>query len=162
VAKPQRDCPRPARGRSLVEGAFRRAGLERDAREWRALAAWSRVAGPRLGGKTRAERVLRGSLIVRVESAAWANELGFLRTQLLEKLRATPGAEGIEELRFSIGPLAELPAWDDESPRSAPPPPAPEPPPIDDGAVTAALLQVRDPELRGALAELFARSRARR
>ena len=161
MPKPSRECPRPERGRSLVGAAFRRVGLEREAREYRAMAAWHQVAGPRLGAKTRAERLRGTSLIVRVASAPWANELGFLRTQLLERLRETPGAESVEELRFTIGPLDEVPSWDDP-PAPPPAPPEREPPPIDDGRVTAALLQVRDGELRAALAELFARARARR
>src|SRR5205085_1830534 len=99
--------------------------------------------------------------LVRVQSAPWANELSYLRAQLLARLQATPGGEGVTELRFTIGPLDELPVFDEAEPR-LPPAPPPNPPHVDDGQVAAALLQVKDPELRVALAELFARERARR
>jgi hypothetical protein len=164
MGKPSRRCEQPLRGEPLLDGLFRRAGLDRKAAEWRVLALWPRVAGPRIGKHTRAERLLNGSLLVRARSASWANDLGFMRTELLERLRAAPGGGRIEDLRFTIGPLEELPAFDDETPRWLPPPPptAEALPPVDDGQVAAALLQVKDPELRGALAELFARARARR
>jgi hypothetical protein len=149
----------PRAGASLVDNLFVRVGLDTQAREYRAMHAWVRMAGPRLARNTRPERVMRDVLIVRVATAPWANELSYLRSSLLEKLQSTPGAQWIKELRFTIGPLEGLPSWDDDPAEPRPPQPDPgPPPPVDAGKVAGALMQVTDPELRAALAELFARA----
>jgi hypothetical protein len=161
----QRESHGPRPGGSLVDAVFARTGLLGEARDWRVLHAWHRMAGPRLTRHTRAERVRGTTLLVRVASASWANELTYLRADLLARLRAQPEAAWIDELRFTIGPLDELPAWDDPAPTAAaaaPAQPTEALPPVDGGKVVAELLQVKDPELRAALAELFARARAMR
>lgn len=151
----------PRAGRSILEAVFSKTGLSRNAREWRALYTWHRLAGPRLGRHVHAERVHGTTLFVRVATAPWANEMSYLRAELLERLRADPGGSFITELRFTIGPLDGLPRWDEEDPSLRPPPPPPLPAPaVDTGRVAQALLAVRDPELRAALGELFARAQA--
>ncbi len=160
MSRPRRRGAEPRQGESLVDGLFRRLGLGDEARRWRALYAWREAAGPRIAARARAERMQGATMVLRVQSAAWANELGFLKRDLLARLRATAGAEWVEDLRFSIGPLDGAPSWDDDQ-APAPAPPAPELPPVADGEVAAALRQVDDPELRAALAELFARARHR-
>src|SRR5262245_16420755 len=112
----------PRSGRVLLDGVFARTGLKQQAREWRALYTWHRLAGERLRKHAHAERVLGTALLVRVATASWANEMTYLRAELLEQLRADPDAAWITELRFTIGPLAGLPDWSE--PR-APEPPAP-------------------------------------
>jgi len=156
---PRRRNTSPRTGKSLLEGVFGRARLARQAQEWSALYAWHRLAGERLTRHTRAEKVLGRTLLVRVATSAWANELTYLRADLLERLQRDPGAAFVNELRFTVGPLDGLPEWSDPEP---PPVPAAAPgPAIDAGRVAEALLSVTDPELRAGLAELFARSQAR-
>src|SRR5262249_28734290 len=123
--------------------------------------AWGEAAGARIAAKARAERMQGATLILRVASAAWANELGYLKAELLAKLRATPGGEGVEDLRFSVGPLEGAPSFPHEAPPPVARPPAAPLPPVDDGEVAAALRAIADPELRAAMAELFARARHR-
>src|SRR2546423_737487 len=113
MARRARSKSRPTDADTLIDGIFRRCNLDQKARDYRAMAAWHAIAEGRLGHHTRPERVRGNQLIVRVANAAWANELGFLLTQLRERLQATPGAEWIEDLRFTIGPLDELPSWAD-------------------------------------------------
>jgi predicted nucleic acid-binding Zn ribbon protein len=164
VKRPRRRAGQPRQGEALVDGLFRRLGLENEARKWRALQAFHEAAGERIGAKARGLRVHGTMLQVAVQSAAWAHELSFLRAELLERLRATPGGEWITELRFEHRPLDEAPDWDEPGPPAAPaaPPVAPSgaASAVEDGEVAAALREVTDPELRAALAELFARARA--
>ena len=145
---------RPEAGPSLVEPALRRLRILEQVRAMRALRAYARSCGPRFLERTRAERFQRGTLFIRVESSAWANELVFVREQLLEQLRRVPGGEAVRELRFSVGPLGELPAWD-EAPAKAPPERPPQPV---DPRVAAALTQVQDDDLRDALGALYVRA----
>ena len=151
----------PRQGDELLDGMFRRLGLTEQARGWRAMAAWARVAGSQLGSRSRAERLRGGTLQVRVSSASWAQQLGFLKASLLEKLHHTPGGESVTDLRFTIGPLSDVPAFDDpHSNARSPSTPArgPLPPNLPEHELRRALATVSDPELR----EHRARSRRRR
>ena len=82
VAKRVRKSAGPRPGASLVDATFTRVGLGDKARDYAALWAWHRLSGERFGRRTRAERVQGRTLLVRVASAPWANELGYLRAHL--------------------------------------------------------------------------------
>lgn len=148
----------PRAGDALVEALFKRVKLDGKAREWRALHAWHVAAGPRIANRIRAERILGSAMMLRVASSAWANEFSYLRAGLLERLRETPGGEWVADLRVTVGPLEDAPDFSDGEPR-LPPKPRVEPPRVDDGAVAGSLREIADPELRAALAELYARAR---
>jgi predicted nucleic acid-binding Zn ribbon protein len=149
-------------GEQLLAGLFRRLGLVEQARAWRAMASWARAAGPRLAKHTRAEQLRNKTLVVRVSSSAWANELSFIKAELLAKLRALPGGDVVQDLRFSVGPLGDAPSWEEPAEAKAGRrggPRHPIPPAIKDGVEGAALAQaldeVADPELRASLARLL-------
>ncbi|MGZ3439134.1 MAG: DUF721 domain-containing protein [Polyangia bacterium] len=143
--------PRPTS--QLLDGTFRWLKLDEKALSFRAMRAFSLVAQTtRIGEHARGER-LRGSILyVRCDSSSWSQHLHMLKESILERLRKTPGGEGIAELRFNVGPLDEVAAW--ELPQaSAPEPPAtPHALPED---VARALGDVEDPELRAHLARLY-------
>ncbi|HJZ87468.1 MAG TPA: DUF721 domain-containing protein [Polyangia bacterium] len=119
--------------------------------EWRVVSAWSEVAGPVIGARTVAERVVAGVLWVRVPSPAWAHELTFFRAQLTERLRAR-ARFSLKDIRFVVG--------DVETAASAPNPPAPVPPaapaptPAAVATIEAASAAIPDPELARALRAL--------
>ncbi len=125
-----------------------------DARGYRAMRAFSRAAGARIQKVARAEKLRGATLYIRVVSSAWSHELHALKGELLEKLRRTPGGEGVEELRFSVGPLDEAPDWNAPAPPEPKRPrrPAPPPPPVEEMRRVAE--GVADPELREALSRL--------
>src|SRR5258706_129428 len=110
---------------SLVDETFKWLKLDETARSFRALEAFSRAAGPRIRERARAERLRGAILYVRVASAAWSHELHALKAELLQKLKRTRGGEGVEDLRFSVGPLTEVPTWERRTSAEAPEPPRP-------------------------------------
>ena len=148
--------PRPTA--LLMDGTFRWLKLDEAARSFRAMRAFSLAAGARIGEHARAERLRGAILYVRCDSSAWTQHLHVMKAQLLERLRRTPGGEGVQEIRFNVGPLAEVPAWD------APPPRAPaEEAPVHElpPEVARALGAVDDEELRQSLSRLYGKLGAR-
>ncbi len=149
--------PRPAG--ALLDGTFRWLKIDDNMRSFRAMRAFSQVAGPRIGEHARAER-LRGSILyVRCDSSAWTQHLHVMKETLLERLHKTPGGEGVAELRFNVGPLDEVAGWD------APPPPKsaePAEPTALPEEMARALGSVEDPELRAELAKLYGKIGAKK
>ncbi len=136
---------------SLVEGTLKNLHLDDAVRGLRALRAFSEVAGPRVRARARAERLRGQTLYVRVATAAWSHELHILKDAILERLHATPGGEEVHALRFQVGPLEEVPAWDEAPPPAAVlhgPAPAPAAPAPLAAPVVDALAAIVDDELR--------------
>ena len=152
---------RPATSGELLDGVFRWLKLEEPARAYRALRAFSWAAGPRINARARAERVRGAILYVRVTSSAWSQELHILKEQLVAKLRRTPGGESIQDIRFTVGPLEELPDWDAQF-RAEEPPPLPKPEVPLASEMQRAVNEIEDPELRADLTRLLEREPARR
>jgi hypothetical protein len=148
----------PQAAGKLLDDVLRAYKLDETARGYRAMRAFHVAAGARILGRARAERVRGATLFVRVTSSAWAHELNMIKAALVEKLNRTPGGEGVMDLRFSVGPLDELPVW------SAPPEPEsvvePTPDPLALSAdLVRAVSEVTDPELRDDLTRLLSLAR---
>lgn len=161
--------PRTARARrkqlvpeatsTLIDSTLRFLKLDETVRSMRAMRAFGLVAGPRILARARAERLRGRTLHVRVASSAWSQELHLLRTAILERLKQTPGGEVVEDLRFQVGDVSELPEWVAD-------PTAPSPtlersgPPVA-SALYEAIAQIPDGELRERFATLVGRANRR-
>lgn len=113
---------------------------------------WEAAVGTRVARRAQPWKLARGTLVVRVSSATWANELSLLAPEILEQLQQ----RGVEarNLRFSVGKLAR----EAHVPRLPPrrPPPA-KPLPQD---LATQIGGIEDTELRHALAKAAARALA--
>jgi hypothetical protein len=136
---------------SEVERELRRGG-SRDAIPLAALtAAWPDVVGDAIARQAWPLRIARdGTLHVATSSATWANELGFLADEILERLRERLGAEAPTKLRCAVGPIPETarPAAQVAAE------PVPAAPPEVVAEADSAASAIDDPELR----ELVARA----
>jgi hypothetical protein len=161
-----RPSVQPCASSSLIDDVFARLKLDETARSFRAVRAFARAAGPRISSHARAERLRGAVLYVRVSSSAWAHEMHALKEQLVDKLRRTAGGEDVRDLRFSVGPLDELPGWDEarRDDRRAPTAGETASQMAQEMAaeVAGALAGVGDAELRQELSRLYARLGARR
>lgn len=104
---------------------------------------WRRVVGPRIGDRTAPGRLERKTLLVRVASAVWAQELSLLSDDIIARLRAQGLA--VDALRFRVERIEPRPRI------AAPAPPAPPPEPLPE-ELAERLARVDDPELRTAIA----------
>jgi len=112
---------------------------------------WRRIVGPQVASRSRVGGLLRGTLTIKVASSAWANELSFLRTDIIERLSLA--GHDVTALRFRVDPspfqekvpergraAAHAPARAPELPRD----------------LEAELARVDDPNLRAAIREAAA------
>jgi hypothetical protein len=116
-------------------------------------AAWPAVVGDAVARQAWPLRITRdGTLHVATASATWAQELGFLADEILERLRARLGADAPSALRCAPGPIPE-PA---DACESLPVESLAELPPEVRSDAAAIAAPIDDPELR----ELVARAAA--
>ncbi|MBI5510100.1 MAG: DUF721 domain-containing protein [Deltaproteobacteria bacterium] len=129
-----------------VVGTLKKLGLSEVAKRVRISAAWGQAVGPELAARTEPQSLSRGVLVVRATSAAWQNELTFLKHDILSRLNQVLGREGaVRELRVVGGSLRtrpkpeERPVWLDQAPTA------------DDRAVAAdASLPLKDRDMKAA------------
>ncbi len=75
-------------------------GIRKTLGEYDVILSWGEIVGERIARVATPERVEKGVLIVRVESATWRNELTMRRPEILDKIRTNTGKRVIKDIRF--------------------------------------------------------------
>jgi len=132
--------------------AFERIGLTDQARRLRILAIWPSAVGEAVAERTEVQSFSRGVLTVRSQSAAWRNELTFLKRDLLAQLNAALGSHMVHELRIVSGRVQKPAAAAARKRRKASTPVAPR----DRQQAAATASTISDPEVREAFARMMA------
>jgi len=85
----------------ILGGLLDRLGYREHLREREILAAWPKVAGEALAERSQALRLRRGVLFVRVASAAWCQELQFLKAAIIDRYAEDLGPGRVRDIRFT-------------------------------------------------------------
>jgi len=125
-------------------------GLSDVAKRVRLSSAWNEAVGAEMASRTEPLTLSRGVLTIRSTSAAWQNELTFLKGEILRRINAALGKENaVRELRVVAGTLrsapkpVERPRWLDEAPT------------VEDREIAEdAALPLHDPELKAAFEKI--------
>lgn len=91
--------------------------------EARVFGGWNDAVPPRVALNAQPVRFERGTLMVHVKSPIWAQELSFLKEDLLRQVRSKAPSLLVRDIRFRVGPLpdvARIPSL--ERPPPVPPP----------------------------------------
>ncbi|MEO0813182.1 MAG: DUF721 domain-containing protein, partial [Myxococcota bacterium] len=128
--------------------ALDRSGLTDQARRVRIAKVWREAVGAKLAERTAPESFNRGVLLVRAASAAWQNELTYLREELIGRINATLGTELVKDIKVLSGRFQRPKVPESRRKR-----------PLTDRereAVDDAAQAIQDPELRQALERALA------
>jgi predicted nucleic acid-binding Zn ribbon protein len=69
---------------------------------WRAVELWPSVVGERVAARTQALSFREGVVFVEVESAAWMNELTYLKRRLIRDLNEKLGEDLVRDIRWVL------------------------------------------------------------
>ena len=76
----------------------------------RVFAWWAKTIPSRIVDNARPVHIRKGVLMVHVSSSVWAQELHYMRDDLLTRVQLSAPKSKIRELKFKVGPLPNLPA----------------------------------------------------
>ena len=107
---------------------------------------WSHAVPERVAKNARPVRLQHGVLYVHTTTSAWAQELSFLREQIVAAIRAHAPQAGVTDMRAKVGALPVLPERVQAAAPKALVPLADVPEPI-----AASLAKVRDDALRDSI-----------
>ena len=86
--------------KKAIKIAINKAGIENALKQESAVFLWKEVVGRKVSKAAKAEKVDRGTLIVKTDSAVWRQELQMQKEQLIEKINKKIGSKAIKEIRF--------------------------------------------------------------
>jgi predicted nucleic acid-binding Zn ribbon protein len=114
---------------------------------------WVELVGEVAAGRCWPAGFRKGCLTVAADSPTWAQELDFLKADLLARITALLGPGLVTELKFKTGrPKGRRPG--PARPARIAPPPPPPPSPELRARLEAELARLKDPELRATLLRL--------
>lgn len=64
------------------------------------LSLWQEIVDERIGKNTEAVKLNNHILFVSTSTPVWAQELSFLKTEMIKKFNARAGEEAIKDIRF--------------------------------------------------------------
>ena len=86
--------------KKAIEEAIDGAGIKSALKQESAVLLWGEVVGEAVSAVTKAERVESGTLIVRVETSVWRQELHMQKEEIINKINRKIGTRAIREIRF--------------------------------------------------------------
>jgi len=75
-------------------------GIENKVLYYQAINFWPEVVGKRIAKISKAERIERNILFVKVLNDAWRNELIYLKKEIVERLNKKIGKKIVEDIRL--------------------------------------------------------------
>lgn len=98
-----RRVSRPAPVAELLAGFLARSGLAERVAQAGVLEEWPRLVGERIAAVARAEEIRQdGTLVVRVRTAPWAQELSLMTPQIIARLNAGRRSGRVTGIHWSV------------------------------------------------------------
>ena len=83
-----------------INSMLKSVGIDRAVQQNESLVIWEKVVGTTVAENTTAEEVKHGTLIVRVSTPVWRNELAIRKGEILNKLNDALGKKVIRDIRL--------------------------------------------------------------
>jgi hypothetical protein len=106
-----------------IFNVLKKLGLTDQARKMRISAAWAQAVGADIASRTEPQSFNRGVLVIKSASAAWQNELTFMKADIIAKVNdALEGRANVKELKVISGTITRRdyeeppPSWLHEAP----------------------------------------------
>lgn len=99
--------PEPKSFADLLPQVVARLGGSERSLEQKVFMAYERAVGTHFARHSRPERLKEGTLIVRLESSALAQELTLLKRTLMERMALELEAGTVKDIRTRVGPLED-------------------------------------------------------
>ena len=87
--------------KQAISSFLKSAGIDQPIEQNKALIIWGDVVGESIASKTEAKEVKHGTLIVKVSTPVWRNEIAMRKREILKKLNAELGSTAIKNIRLT-------------------------------------------------------------
>lgn len=87
----------------ILDSLVTRLGLKHRLKQSEVVMKWEDIVGERIAVETKAEVIRGKTLFVNVTSPMWAQELNFLKPEIMKKIRQEIGRGIVTDIRFKSG-----------------------------------------------------------
>jgi len=87
----------------LLAEIFNKKGAPKIIEGSRIVLLWKRCVPENISRQTEAVKVSNRILVVETKSPVWAQELNFIKKELMDKINDVAGYEAIRDIRFKAG-----------------------------------------------------------
>jgi predicted nucleic acid-binding Zn ribbon protein len=84
----------------LILEALNKMGYAERIQRQSAVTGWSDIVGEVISNETKALKIDKKTLVVKVQRAAWRQQLIFLKEEILKKIETELGEGVVEDIRF--------------------------------------------------------------
>jgi hypothetical protein len=92
----------------ILRKALNQRNLSLHLKDQQLVEAWNRAVGKTISAQARVDRLDRDTLLVKVSSPAWMQQLQFVKSDIQTKLNEILGKESVRNIYFSIGEVAPV------------------------------------------------------
>jgi len=86
--------------KNILDSLLINMGIEKPIMQNKSILIWKDVVGETIAKNTEPEEVKHGTLIVKVSTPVWKNELMFKKKEILEKLNNVLGKKVIKDIKL--------------------------------------------------------------
>lgn len=86
--------------KDVLQKFFKSVGIEERFEENLTFAYWDSVVGKEIASHTNPEKIVMGTVMVKVDNDVWRNELAFFKHEIIKKLNDRIGKRIIQEIKF--------------------------------------------------------------
>ena len=83
--KARRRPPQPVEG--ILKSVLKRTGIDKELARYRFVTDWEKIVGAQIAAVTQPEGFRGSTLVIRVSSSTWAQELSFTKDVLIKRLQ---------------------------------------------------------------------------
>jgi len=88
----------------LIKDALKRTikemGLRQGIEQCAAISCWPEAVGQKIAEKSKAQKIIKGTLYVKAKTPIWSQQLSLMSEELKKKLNAKLGKETVKQIRF--------------------------------------------------------------
>ncbi len=85
---------------NILHNYFKDLGIEKPIKMYQALDIWPEVVGIKLSEVTKPQRITDGKIVVKVKNDTWRYEIGYHKTEIINKINKNLGEKVIKDIIF--------------------------------------------------------------
>ncbi|MFH1736997.1 MAG: DUF721 domain-containing protein [Actinomycetota bacterium] len=89
----------------VLDALAGRLGIRKQLKRAQVINEWADIVGERIAKETRPDRIKGAVLFVACSGSVWAQELTFLKPEIIKKIRERVGPGIVADIRFRTGQL---------------------------------------------------------
>jgi len=87
--------------KQVMSSLLKSAGIDRSVEQNKALLVWGDVVGKSIANNTEVQEVKHGTLIIKVSTPVWRNEIAMQKKEILNRLNERLGSAVIKNIRLT-------------------------------------------------------------